>query len=63
MNCYELTATPIPQTPALLGGEGGKGVRNEGEKLRLGRREGKVVFIFVFVSHHLTLFLIGNKLN
>lgn len=41
-------------------------IRNEGEKLNLGRKEyarQKVDFSFIFVSHCNTLPLIGDKLN
>lgn len=40
-SCYRLTATPIPHSPAPLGRgvEGGRGVRHEGVKLSLERRE------------------------
>lgn len=58
-NCFRLTPAPIPHIPALLGAEGGRSVDTEEEQLSLGRSWGGLS-VFVFVSHHATLFLIGK---
>ena len=52
--CDELTVTPIPRPPALLGGGGGRETR---VKLSQGRREGwgEGVLRFGFISHYPTL--------
>lgn len=55
-----------PQLSPLCSRRGGRGVGNEGVNFSLDRGHGEVgersCVNFVFVSHHLALFLIGNKL-
>lgn len=68
MSCNGLTT--VPHSLCYLWG-GGRGVRDEGLNLSLGRRgRGRVVvldlqniLVVVFVSHFPTLFLIDSKLN
>jgi len=54
--CDELTVTPTPCPPVLLG-KGGQGGRETGVKLSPGRREGwgEGVLRFSFISHYPTL--------